>query len=88
VDALLDGQLDQWGGHSGRADDYHYHTAPLHLDAQTPDILPIAFALDGFAIYGSLEPDGAPMLPLDTNHGHFDAAGVYHYQQVLRVHLT
>lgn len=79
VDAFLDGQLDQWGGHSGRADDYHYHTAPLHLDAQTPDILPIAFALDGFAIYGSLEPDGATMLPLDANHGHFDAAGVYHY---------
>ncbi len=79
VDAYLDGQLDQWGGHSGRADDYHYHTAPLHLDAQSPDILPIAFALDGFAIYGGLEPDGAPMLPLDTNHGHFDAAGVYHY---------
>ncbi|MEO0008477.1 MAG: hypothetical protein RJA20_2673, partial [Bacteroidota bacterium] len=70
---------DQWGGHSGRADDYHYHTAPLHLDAQTPDILPIAFALDGFAIYGSLEPDGVPMLPLDVNHGHFDATGVYHY---------
>lgn len=79
VDAYLDGQLDQWGGHSGRADDYHYHTAPLHLDTQSPDILPIAFALDGFAIYGGLEPDGAPMLPLDTNHGHFDAAGVYHY---------
>ncbi len=79
VDAFLDGQLDQWGGHSGRADDYHYHTAPLHLDAQTPDILPIAFALDGFAIYGSLEPDGTPMQALDANHGHFDAGGIYHY---------
>ena len=31
VDAYLDGQLDNWGGHCGRADDYHYHTAPLHL---------------------------------------------------------
>jgi YHYH protein/Secretion system C-terminal sorting domain/SLA1 homology domain 1, SHD1 len=79
VDAFLDGQLDNFGGHCGRADDYHYHTAPLHLDAQTPDILPIAFALDGFAIYGSLEPDGATMSALDANHGHFDAAGVYHY---------
>lgn len=79
VDALLDGQLDQWGGHSGRADDYHYHIAPLHLDTQTPDILPIAFGLDGFAVYGNLEPDGSPMLPLDDNHGHFDALGVYHY---------
>jgi YHYH protein/Secretion system C-terminal sorting domain/SLA1 homology domain 1, SHD1 len=79
VDAFLDGQLDNFGGHCGRADDYHYHTAPLHLDAQTPDILPIAFALDGFAIYGSLEPDGGTMSTLDANHGHFDAAGVYHY---------
>ncbi len=25
------GELDQWGGHCGRADDYHYHVAPLHL---------------------------------------------------------
>lgn len=79
LDALVDGQLDDFGGHSGRADDYHYHIAPLHLDPKTPDILPIAFALDGFAVYGALEPDGAPMRPLDANHGHFDAAGVYHY---------
>jgi YHYH protein/Secretion system C-terminal sorting domain len=79
VDANLDGQLDQWGGHCGRADDYHYHIAPLFLDTQTVDILPIAFALDGFAIYANHEPDGSDMLPLDTNHGHFEAAGVYHY---------
>jgi Secretion system C-terminal sorting domain/YHYH protein/SLA1 homology domain 1, SHD1 len=78
VDAFLDGQLDDFGGHCGRADDYHYHTAPLHLDAKTAEILPIAFALDGFAVFGNLEPNGAPMLPLDANHGHFDA-GVYHY---------
>lgn len=25
------GELDDFGGHSGRGDDYHYHTAPLHL---------------------------------------------------------
>lgn len=79
VDAFLDGQLDQWGGHSGRADDYHYHIAPMFLDTQTVDVLPIAFALDGFAVYAGYEPDGSPMLPLDANHGHFDAAGVYHY---------
>lgn len=79
INALLDGQLDVFGGHSGRADDYHYHIAPLHLDAQTTDILPIAFALDGFAVYGALEPDGTPMLSLDVNHGHFDASGIYHY---------
>jgi hypothetical protein len=41
--------------------------------------LSITFALDGFPVYGNLEPDGAPMLPLDTNDGHFDAFGDYHY---------
>jgi hypothetical protein len=79
VDAFLDGQLDNFGGHCGRADDYHYHTAPLHLDSQTADILPIAFALDGFAVYASHEPDGSDMAPLDANHGHYGTDGVYHY---------
>ncbi len=79
VDALLDGQLDNWGGHCGRADDYHYHTAPLHLYGHTAATLPIAYALDGFAVYGSVEPDGAPMKALDANHGHFGPNGVYHY---------
>lgn len=79
VDAFLDGQLDDFGGHSGRADDYHYHIAPLHLYGQTASTLPIAYALDGFAVHGDTEPDGVPMLPLDENHGHFGSDGVYHY---------
>lgn len=79
VDAFLDGQLDDFGGHSGRADDYHYHIAPLHLYSQTSPTLPIAYALDGFAVYGDTEPEGGPMLPLDENHGHFASDGVYHY---------
>lgn len=78
VDSYIDGQLDNFGGHCGRADDYHYHIAPLHLYGTTTSTLPCAFALDGFAVYGSVEPDGASMLPLDANHGHF-RNGVYHY---------
>ena len=80
ADAFLTGQLDNYGGHCGRGDDYHYHTAPLHLITlgQTTSNLPIAFALDGFAVYGSLEPTGAAMTTLDANHGHF-LNGVYHY---------
>jgi hypothetical protein len=78
VDAFLDGQLDKWGGHCGRADDYHYHTAPLHLYDKQSKTLPIAYALDGFAVYGTLEPDGKPMNTLDANHGHY-FNGVYHY---------
>ncbi len=79
VDAYLDGQLDEFGGHSGRADDYHYHIAPLHLYTQTQPTRPIAFGLDGYAVYGDTEPEGVPMMPLDTNHGHFGLDGIYHY---------
>ena len=78
VDAFLDGQLDKWGGHCGRADDYHYHTAPLHLYDKQAKTLPIAYALDGFAVYGSVEPNGSPMNALDANHGHY-YNGIYHY---------
>jgi hypothetical protein len=81
-DSYATGQLDNYGGHCGKGDDYHYHTAPLHLisSGQTTATLPIAFALDGFAIYGGLEPDGSPMTPLDgINHGHYGTNGVYHY---------
>ena len=79
VDAFLDGQLDNYGGHCGRADDYHYHTAPLHLYNYTSANLPIAYALDGFAVYGAIEPDGSAMQTLDSNHGHYWTNGVYHY---------
>ncbi len=78
-DAFLIGELDDFGGHCGRADDYHYHAAPLSLEGKTNEILPIAFALDGFAVYGSKEPNGAEMESLDASNGHFGANGVYHY---------
>ncbi|PHX62165.1 MAG: hypothetical protein CK517_01605 [Flavobacteriales bacterium] len=76
VDSYTDGQLDNFGGHCGRGDDYHYHIAPMFL--QSAANLPIAYALDGYAVYGSLEPTGAAMATLDANHGHL-FAGVYHY---------
>ena len=80
VDAFLDGQLDNFGGHCGMADDYHYHTAPLSLYSQTLATRPIAYGLDGFAVYGPTEPDGVAMTALDANHGHYyGTAGVYHY---------
>lgn len=80
-DSYATGQLDNYGGHCGKGDDYHYHTAPLHLitSGQTTANLPIAFALDGFAVYGSLEPEGSPMSTLDANHGHYGTNSVYHY---------
>lgn len=78
-DAFLAGELDEFGGHAGRADDYHYHTAPLFLSATVGPTRPIAVALDGFALYGDVEPDGSPRRPLDDYNGHVDSASVYHY---------
>ena len=77
-DSFLIGELDQWGGHCGKGDDYHYHAAPLHLSA-TSGLKPIAFALDGFAVYGAKESDGSTMKSLDESHGHVGSNSVYHY---------
>ena len=78
-DALLAGELDDWGGHCGRADDYHYHIAPLHLQSIIGKKVPIAYALDGFPIYGETELDGKIATKLDEFNGHFDAKKNYHY---------
>jgi phosphatidylethanolamine-binding protein (PEBP) family uncharacterized protein/predicted phosphodiesterase len=79
-DAFAIGELDEFGGHCGRADDYHYHAAPLALAKVVGDKAPIAFALDGFPIYGLYDPKakkGAPgacpdggVGPLDEWNGH------------------
>ncbi len=73
------GELDAYGGHCGRADDYHYHIAPTHLySVHTPD-KPCAWALDGYPIYGYLEPDGSAQQPLDADGGHDHGGWGYHY---------
>jgi len=78
-DALLAGELDDWGGHCGRADDYHYHIAPMHLQSIVGKKAPIAYALDGFPIYGETEVDGKKVIGLDEFNGHFDSKKNYHY---------
>ena len=78
-DAFLAGELDEWGGHCGRADDYHYHVAPFHLQSIVGKKSPIAYALDGFPIYGESEIDGKKVVGLDSLNGHFDAKKNYHY---------
>ncbi len=71
--------MDEFGGHCGRADDYHYHIAPVHLEKSIGKGLPIAYALDGYPIYGYEEPDGSPVQGLDAFNGHKDRSGNYHY---------
>ena len=81
--SALIGELDQWGGHCGRADDYHYHVAPLHLTNVLGLTLPVAFALDGYPIYGLTEPDGSAVTGLDSLRGHTNVVGRYHYHASL-----
>lgn len=77
-DSYKIGELDNWGGHCGKGDDYHYHAAPMHLSTLN-GLKPIAFAVDGFPVYGTKEPDGASMNALDSCHGHNGTNGQYHY---------
>ena len=73
------GELDNWGGHCGRADDYHYHVAPIYLQSVVGKGQPIAYALDGYPIYGPTEPDGSVPVGLDEFHGHTTPGLGYHY---------
>ena len=79
TDTFLAGELDQYGGHSGRADDYHYHVAPWHLAEKLGPDLPLAYALDGYPIFGLNEPDGSLAIGLDSLRGHTNGLGEYHY---------
>lgn len=79
TDTFLAGELDKYGGHSGRGDDYHYHIVPLVLQEQLGKELPVAYALDGYAIYGLNEPDGTQPKDLDSFNGHTTPKLGYHY---------
>lgn len=76
------GELDLYGGHCGLADDYHYHIAPVHLQGVLGIDKPVAWALDGYPIYGYTEPDGSPRQTLDASGGHDHGAWSYHYHAI------
>jgi phosphatidylethanolamine-binding protein (PEBP) family uncharacterized protein len=78
-DAFLAGELDEFGGHCGRADDYHYHLAPVHLEKVVGHGKPIAYALDGYPVYGYQQPGDPDFAPLDKLNGHRGKDGNYHY---------
>ena len=79
TDTFLAGELDEFGGHCGRADDYHYHVAPTHLQSLVGKGNPIAVALDGYPILGLTEPDGTAPSHLDDFNGHETPGLGYHY---------
>lgn len=93
-DTFKVGELDEYGGHAGRGDDYHYHIAPLALQKIVGKDKPIAYALDGFPLYGLFDPaakkgedKSCPLAgteTLDELNGHFGlnaagSKGLYHY---------
>ena len=75
-DANAIGELDNWGGHCGRADDYHYHLVPTHLQSKIGVDKPIAYALDGFPVYGETKEE------LDENLGRFTSDSTYQYHAI------
>lgn len=50
-DTVVQGELDQCGGHAGQGDDYHYHYTPVCLLDEHDLAMPIAFGLDGAPVY-------------------------------------
>lgn len=75
-DANAIGELDDWGGHCGRADDYHYHLPPLHLQDQVGEGNPVAYAVDGFPVYGETTES------LDEYLGKTNPDGSYQYHTI------
>ena len=75
-DANAIGELDKWGGHCGRADDYHYHLPPTHLQKVIGEGKPIAYAVDGFPVYGETTDE------LDEYLGKFNPDGSYQYHTI------
>ena len=75
-DANAIGELDNWGGHCGRADDYHYHLPPLHLQDQVGAGNPVAYAVDGFPVYGETTDI------LDEYLGKTNPDGSYQYHTI------
>jgi hypothetical protein len=78
-DTFLAGELDEFGGHCGRGDDYHYHIAPVHLEKIAGKGNPIAYALDGYPLYGYTDAAGNEPKDLDAFNGRMEKDGYRYY---------
>lgn len=83
-DTSILGQLDYCGGHSGRGDDYHYHTRPscmIDVMKNSSDEAIIGWAYDGYPIYDLNNPDGTVIAAneLDLCNGKEDDTFGYRY---------
>ena len=78
-DTFTHGELDEFGGHAGRGDDYHYHILPDHLERIVGVGRPVAWSMDGYPIIGPRETSGRTARNLDESHGHSHGDEGYHY---------
>ena len=79
TDTFTAGELDQYGGHCGKGDDYHYHIAPVHLEKIVGKGNPIGYALDGYPLYGYLDQMGKEPRNLDAFNGRMEKDGYKYY---------
>jgi hypothetical protein len=79
TDTLIAGELDEFGGHCGRGDDYHYHIGPVHLEKIVGKGNPIAYALDGYPLYGYTDANGKEPRDLDKFNGRMEEGGYRYY---------
>lgn len=79
TDTFLAGELDEFGGHCGRADDYHYHIGPVHLEKVVGKGNPIGYALDGYPLYGYTDAAGKEPNNLDEFNGRMEKDGYRYY---------
>lgn len=79
TDTFLAGELDEYGGHCGRGDDYHYHIGPVHLEKIVGKGKPIGYALDGFPLYGYTDAAGKIPDDLDRFNGRMENDGYRYY---------
>lgn len=74
--------FDDCGGHVNPVEGYHYHAsvgcAQQAFEADGHAGL-MAYALDGYGIYGMLDIDGNETADLDVCRGHSDDTRSYHY---------
>lgn len=79
TDTFIAGELDEYGGHCGRGDDYHYHIGPVHLEKIVGKGNPIAYALDGYPLYGYTDANGKEPSDLDKFNGRMEKDGYRYY---------
>lgn len=74
--------FDDCGGHVNPVEGYHYHAATECSEAIAQGdghAAMMGYAMDGYAIFGTLNADGSDPAELDSCRGHRDETRGYHY---------